>query len=129
MATGLGIDVGAESIKVVQARVSGGSVTVTAAFKIPRKAAGVEGLDMPEEASSELVLPENLGLQLKAAGLGRTGTLGVSGRDVILKYLSTPPIPPEKLRMFIDMEIGEKLPGARGGSPDAPAVTYDYRLL
>jgi len=129
MATGLGIDVGAESIKVVQARVSGGSVTVTAAFKIPRKNAATEGLDMPEEASGPLVLPENLGMQLKTAGLGRTGTLGVSGRDIILKYLSTPPIPPEKLKMFIDMEIGEKLPGARSSSSDGPAITYDYRLL
>ena len=36
MATGLGIDVGSESIKVVQVKVSGGVVTVTGAIKIPR---------------------------------------------------------------------------------------------
>ena len=38
MAIGLGIDLGADSIKIVQAQVSNGVVTVTGALKIPRGA-------------------------------------------------------------------------------------------
>ncbi|HEY3321146.1 MAG TPA: pilus assembly protein PilM [Planctomycetota bacterium] len=128
MATGLGIDIGAEHIKVVQANVSSRGVTVTAALKLPRKPQNLDLPDMPvEDDSGSLVVPETLGLELKHVGLRRTGTLGISGREVSLKYLATPPAPPEKLKMFIDMEIGGKLT-ARGGG-DTPAITYDYRLL
>ena len=125
MATGLGIDIGSETIKVVQARVSGGTVTVTGAHKVPR--AGVTVLDAPVEDSGS-TLPADLGQELKRAGLRRAGTVGISGRDILLKYLTTPPIPPDKLKMFIDLEIGGKTT-ARRSADDAPAVTYDYRLL
>jgi type IV pilus assembly protein PilM len=125
MATGLGIDVGADSIKVVQARVSGSTVTVTGALKIPR---GQTVLDAPEDESGSQFVPESLGAELKRAGLSRSGTLGVSGREIILKYLSLAPMPPDKLKMVIDMEIGGKMT-AKGGDADGPAVTYDYRLL
>ncbi|HYG74546.1 MAG TPA: pilus assembly protein PilM, partial [Planctomycetota bacterium] len=132
MATGLGIDIGAEHIKVVQAKVSGGSVTVTGALKLPRKAPDAPNMpDLPPDQQEEaggLVIPESLGAELKKAGLGRCGTLGISGREVILKYLATPPMPPDKLKMFIDMEIGGKLT-AKGGAGDGPSVTYDYRIL
>ncbi|MCY3020610.1 MAG: pilus assembly protein PilM [Planctomycetota bacterium] len=123
MATGLGIDIGTEFVKVVQARVSGGAVTVTGAVKIPRRTVT---LDLPEDGTGNLIVPEGLAHELKRAGLRRTGTVGISGREVILKYLATPPMPPEKLRIYIDMEIGGKLT-ARGG--EATPVTYDYRLL
>src|SRR5688572_4457901 len=131
MGTGLGIDVGAEYIKVVQARVSGGSVTVTGALKIPRKLdLGVDLPDMPEsesESDSALSLPENLGQELQRAGLRRNGTIGVSGREVNLKYLTLPPMPAEKLKMAVNMEVGGKLSAKTGG--EGPALTYDYRLL
>jgi len=126
MAIGVGIDIGAETIKVVQARVSGSSVTVTGALKIPRKAN--LGVDLPDDGTGSLIVPEGLGLELKAAGLRRSGTLGVSGREVLLRYLTPPPMPPAKLKMLIDMEIGGKLT-AKGGSADAAPVTYDYRIL
>ena len=131
MGTGLGIDVGAEYIKVVQARVSGGAVTVTGALKIPRKLdLGVDLPDMPEsesETDSALSLPENLGQELQRAGLRRNGTIGVSGREVNLKYLTLPPMPAEKLKMAVNMEVGGKLSAKTGG--EGPALTYDYRLL
>jgi len=132
MATGLGIDIGAEHIKVVQAKVSGGVVTVTGALKFPRKpSSGPDMPDLPPDQQDEsggLTIPESLGAELKRAGLSRSGTLGISGREVILKYLAAPPMPPDKLKMFIDMEIGGRLT-SKGGDGDGPSVTYDYRIL
>lgn len=126
MPTGLGIDIGTEFIKIVQARVSGSGVTVTGALKMPRKAN--LGGDLPEDGTGSLVIPEGLGQELKRVGLRRAGTLGISGREVMLKYLTPPPMPPAKLKMLIDMEVGGKLT-AKGGSADAAPVTYDYRIL
>ncbi len=133
MGTGLGIDIGNEFIKVVQAKVSGGSVTVTGALKIPRKAAAMPDMpDLPPEAQTEEAggfnIPESLGAELKRAHLGRNGTLGVSGREVILKYVTLPPMPPEKLKLAVDMEVGGRMT-AKGGSADGPDVTYDHRQL
>jgi len=125
MPTGVGIDIGTEYIKVVQARVSSGAVTVTGAHKIPRKPD--LGVDLPDDGTGSMVLPETLGQELKQAGLGRSGTAGVSGREVLLKYLTPPPMVPAKLKMFIDMEVGGKLT-ARGGGETLP-VTYDHRIL
>ena len=146
MATGLGIDVGSESIKVVQVKVSAGVVTVTGAIKIPRghsDAGPQTGPSIkrdgntynltentppppPEDAHAapHFTVPEELGDDLKRAHLRRSGTLGISGRDVILKYLLTPPMPPLKLKMFIDMEIGGKM-----GSKSVADSTYDYKPL
>jgi type IV pilus assembly protein PilM len=128
MAIGLGIDLGADSIKIVQAQVSNGVVTVTGALKIPRGAKNIPVLDAPvpaEESNNTPVVPENLGAELKNAGLRRAGTLGISGREVMLKYLSTPPMPPDKLKLYIDMEVGGKM----GSKSEGPTVMYDYRLI
>ncbi len=144
MATGLGIDVGSESIKVVQVKVSGGVVTVTGAIKIPRgpidhgPATGPvmkrdgQSFSLTEQAPPAeeshappaFSIPDTLGEELKKANLRRSGTLGISGREVILKYLLTPPMPPLKMKMFIDMEIGGKM-----GSKQAVDSTYDYKAL
>lgn len=128
MGTGLGIDVGTEWIKVVQVRTSGSSVTVTGALKVPRGGGG-GGPDIPPEMQGALVVPETLGQELARAGLKRSGTLGVSGREVILKYVSTPPMPPEKLKKIIDMQVADRLVQGRKGDDESPAVTYDFRLL
>ncbi|MCW8130951.1 MAG: pilus assembly protein PilM [Planctomycetota bacterium] len=128
MGTGLGIDVGTEWIKVVQVRTSGNTVTVTGAVKLPRGGGG--GPDLPPELQGALVVPETLGQELARAGLKRSGTLGISGREVILKYVSTPPMPPDKLKKIIDMQVADRLVSGRKGAEDeGPAVTYDFRLL
>jgi type IV pilus assembly protein PilM len=130
MATGLGIDLGADSIKIVQAQVSNGVVTVTGALKIPRGAKNIPVLDAPqteEHQSQGPQVPEELGAELKKAALRRSGTVGISGREVMLKYLTTPPMPPDKMKLYIDMEIGGKM-GSKTG-PEGPVNTYDYRLI
>ena len=124
MPTGLGIDLGSETVKIVQVRTSGTAVSVTAALKIPRPEKHFLG---PEAENLLPFVPEQLGAELKRAGLRRAGAVGVSGREFTLKYLATPPMPPEKLKLFLDMELGEKLGGA--SSPAGLKVTYDYRPL
>ncbi|MBE7466856.1 MAG: pilus assembly protein PilM [Planctomycetes bacterium] len=126
MATGLGIDIGSQWIKVVQVRCSGAQVTVTGAMRIPRPGGG---LDSGEENEGATVVPPNLGQELAKARLRRTGTVGITGRDVNLRYITTPPIPPDKLRMYVDMQLGDKMAGAGKKGSEPPAVTYDYRIL
>ena len=127
MATGLGIDLGAQWIKVVQVRCSGTSVTVTGALKMPRAA---HGPDLPPDMQGAVVVPPNLGQEFARAGLKRSGTLGITGREVLLKYVASPPLPPEKLKMIIDMQVADRLvPGARKGEGEGPAVTHDWRIL
>src|SRR5207248_6093857 len=46
-----------------------------------------------------------------------------------LKYLSVPPVPMEKLRMLLGMELGGKVSGKGSLDEDVPAVTYDWRLM
>jgi type IV pilus assembly protein PilM len=126
MAVGVGIDIGHDSIKVVQAKVSKNSVTVLKALKFPRPSGGSGG----DDDINAFYAPPSLGEELKKAGLPRAGTIGISGREVTLKYLAVPPMPPDKLRMFTDMEIAGKLTSRGPVDEDAgPAVTYDFRIL
>ena len=152
MSTGLGIDVGHEYIKVVRASVSGGKVTVTGALKISRKASGAVDADAasPEETagddgprkfgkrpagatpaaiSAPLAIPPNLGALLKAAKLSATGTVGITGREVNLKYMQVPPVPPDKLRMLLGIELGGKYGNIKTADDDGPAITYDWKIL
>jgi type IV pilus assembly protein PilM len=50
-------------------------------------------------------------------------TVGVSGRDLMIRYIPVPPVPPERLKMLVEFEIRENMAG--GGSD----VTSDYRPL
>ena len=136
MASGIGIDIGSESIKIVRVSVSRGKVSVTGAMKIPRGSAGLaeaavapENAGKPEKKGSDApTIPPGLGKLIKAAGLSTTGTVGVTGREVNVKYLSVPPVPPDKLRMLLSMELAGKLSGGKV-QDDIPAVTYDWRIL
>jgi len=122
MAIGLGIDIGAESIKAVQVKVSGGKISVTGALKIPRAA-------FPElEGTKGFAIPSALGQELTKAGMRRAGCLGLTGRDVVLKYVSTPPMAQQKLKMFIDLQVADRaIPGRKEQGLDG--LTYDFRIL
>ena len=135
MASGIGIDIGSESIKIVRVAVSRGKVSVTGAMKIPRNSpalgADAIAIDAPppdKKNADAFVVPAALGKLLKTAGLSSTGAVGVTGREVNVKYLSVPPVPPDKLRMLLSMELAGKLSGGKL-QDDIPAVTYDWRIL
>ncbi|MEI6231578.1 MAG: pilus assembly protein PilM [Planctomycetota bacterium] len=139
MASGIGIDIGNDSIKIVRVSVSRGKVAVTGAMKIPRNSPAL-GADatQPEKAGSDgkpekksgdaFFVPTALGALIKSAGFATTGTVGVTGREVNIRYLSVPPVPPDKLRMLLNMELAGKLTGGKI-QDDVPAVTYDWRIL
>ena len=73
-------------------------------------------------------LPPNLANDLKKVKLRRTGTLGLSGRDIALKYEHVPPVPPEKLKVLLDMHFGGQIVAGKK-DPTATPSTYDYRML
>ncbi len=131
MASGIGIDIGSDSIKIVRVSLSRGKVSVTGALKIPRRLSEAAAAPEKEKGGegTQATIPPELGAKLKAAKIGTSATCGVTGREYNLKYLSVPPVPPDKLRMLLSMELGGKLSTGKTQLDDGPAVTYDWRLL
>ncbi len=136
MSTGVGIDIGSLWIKVVQVQVSGKNLVVTGALKIPNPHADAvaEGTDetvpgakgktnKPDPLTQ--ILP-TLGEALIKAGIARKGLIGLTGREVNLRYFDLPPMPPARIKLYIDMQIQDKAPG---GKKEDVSNTYDYRIL
>ena len=107
MGIGVGLDPGTDSVKVVQVRTGPGGVSILSAARIPRPASG----EFPVGGVIEA---------LRRAGIPRRGTLGFSGKGLMLSYISMPPVPPWRLRMLVEYEINENL--AKGGAD----VASDY---
>ena len=81
MAVGVGVDPGAGSIKIVQLRTGSGGVSILSAARA-------------ERSSNGFPAPEELTRALTRAKARRRATLGLSGRDLMLRYLAVPPVPP-----------------------------------
>ncbi len=82
MAIGLGIDIGADSIKAVQVQVSGGRISVTGALKIPREELVQPGGE--KSAAGALAIPPTLGQELTKARMRKAGFTYYSiGRRVV----------------------------------------------
>jgi Tfp pilus assembly PilM family ATPase len=107
--TGVGIDWGADGVKVVQVHAGPGGVSILSAARVARPATGE-------------VRPSEVAHALARAGIPRRATLGISGRDVMLRYLQLPPAPPKRIRMLVEFELRESMTG--GGE-----VSSDYGLL
>lgn len=131
MGRGIGIDVGAEAVKVVQVRttgagvkvtgagvkVTGAGVKVTGAASFSRQSLGVQDADANAVARAAAAHVAELGFR------GGPAVAGITGKDVILRYLSVPPAPLWKLRQLLDYEVGE----ITGDDPGKFA--YDFRPL
>lgn len=106
--TGLGVTVGSHSLRAVAATKKGAQWVVTRAFS--------QRLD--ESLRGEA------GRLLAAKGLrGMAATLGLAGRDVIIRYNQVPPVPDWRLRNLMKFEVME-VSGQSGGE-----VSADYRKL
>ncbi len=117
---GVGIDIGATSVKVAQVERRGGGLALTGALRLARPEAAPEA----SEADLEPETAAALGEAVAAAGIPSAGALlSISGKDVILRYTQVPPVPDWRLKMLMDFEIGE-LSGRAGGE-----VASDYRVL
>jgi type IV pilus assembly protein PilM len=98
-----GVDAGASRIKAVTARIVKGTVQV-AGFAAVERAGGAQEL-------------AGTGLPLKGA------MVGLTGRDMMLRYTQVPPAPDWQLRNLMELEIQE-LSGQSGGE-----LAADYNLL
>ncbi len=106
--TGLGVTVGSHSLRAVAIVKKGAQWAVTRAFS--------QRLDES--------LRDEAGRLLASKGLrGMSATLGLSGRDVIIRYNQVPPVPDWRLRNLMKFEVME-VSGQSGGE-----VSADYRKL
>jgi type IV pilus assembly protein PilM len=114
---GVGIDIGSQGVTVAQLEKRGDALVLTGALRLSRPPGASEtGLE-PETAA-------DLAHNLKSSGIPATGALlGLSGRDLILRYTQVPHVPDWRLKMLMEFEISE-LAGKSGGE-----VASDYCVL
>ena len=99
--TGTGVVLGSHSVKVIQARKKGGILKLTSVANIKLDHAMAErAMDGPKA--------ERLASLLSGA-IGKTGdaVLGLTGRDLIIRYTHVPPVPDWRLEMLMKFEIEE----------------------
>jgi type IV pilus assembly protein PilM len=106
MGSGLGVDLGSSAIKAVRIRKKGSGWQLLKAAKAvdrsppPPKPKPGKVVELPPR-----VLPADVRGEFKRNRLTGNGTVGITGRDLIVKYVTTPPVPPWKLQMIMDLEI------------------------
>ncbi len=114
MADLIGIDPGAYSVKVVGGRMSGPLFSMTHLTAID-----VDPSDDREQAiCQEIALAAHDARKLK--GKAR---IGITGRDLMIRYTTVPPVPLWRLRLLMDFEVQEMASQAGDG------LTADYNLL
>jgi type IV pilus assembly protein PilM len=106
---GIGIDLGSESMKIVQGRFKGDTFHVLRARRVRLPASGDR--------------VGHVRAVLEAEGLKGSGLLGLTGKDIIIRYTQVPPVTPQRLKTLMDFEVGEII-NQSGGD-----VVADYALL
>jgi len=105
---GLGVTIGSHTLRAVQLRKKGDGYVVQRVFK-----------DRIDETTRPVA-----GRALDARGFrGTKATVGLSGRDVIIRYTQVPPVPEWRLRTLMKFEV-EEVSQQSGGD-----VSADYRAL
>ncbi len=105
---GLGVTIGSHSLRAVKLRRKGERYIVTNVFA-----------DRLDEATRPVA-----GRALAARGFkGTAATVGLTGRDVIIRYTQVPPVPDWRLRTLMKFEV-EEVSQQSGGD-----VSADYRAL
>ncbi|MFP4056041.1 MAG: pilus assembly protein PilM [Candidatus Brocadiia bacterium] len=117
MSRGIGIDIGAESVKVAEALVRGAEAQAARVASFARAELGVDSSDPDALARAAAARAADQGIR------GGPAVAGLSGRDVILRYMNVPPAPLWKLHQLMDYEVGE-ITGADPGE-----FAHDFRPL
>ncbi|MCB9831970.1 MAG: pilus assembly protein PilM [Planctomycetes bacterium] len=114
MAIQTGIDPGTFSIKVVQGQMKGPLFQLGRVIEIPIDPSG----DVESEilTSIQAELPP---LKLKPGKI----RAGITGRDLMIRYTTVPPVPVWRLRMLMDFEVEDM------SSSTGEALTADYNIL
>ena len=114
MADLIGIDPGAYSVKVVGGRMSGPLFSLT----------HLTSIDVEAESDREGAICRELALAAQTSRkLSGTARLGVTGRDLMIRYTTVPPVPLWRLKLLMDFEVQEMASQAGDG------LTADYNLL
>ncbi|MHC4472200.1 MAG: pilus assembly protein PilM, partial [Planctomycetota bacterium] len=115
--TGTGVVIGSHSLKVVQARKKGGVLKITKVANLKIGSATAERLLDSKKR-------EHLTSLLIGAGVKPgEAMLGLTGRDLIIRYTHVPPVPDWRLAMLMKFEI-EEVSEQSGGE-----VSADYARL
>ena len=105
---GLGVTIGSHSLRAVKLRKKGDRYIVTRVFS-----------DRLDESTRPVA-----GRALSASGFkGTAATVGLTGRDVIIRYTQVPPVPEWRLRTLMKFEVEEV------GQQSGGDVSADYRAL
>lgn len=109
MPVGVGLELGTDSIKAVKVRVTPNGVSILSAARLKRQPDGT----FPTEGLADA---------LRRAGIPRRGTIGVAGKDLMLRYMQVPPVPPWRLKMLVEFDVRENMASCTD-------VTSGYRPL
>jgi type IV pilus assembly protein PilM len=106
--TGLGVTIGSHSLRAVKLRRKGAGYVVQGVFS-----------DRLDDSTRSVA-----GRALAARGLkGLPATVGLTGRDVIIRYTQVPPVPDWRLETLMKFEVDEV------GQQSGGDVSADYRKL
>ncbi|MEZ6183857.1 MAG: pilus assembly protein PilM [Planctomycetota bacterium] len=120
MSRALGIDIGASGTTAVVARYRRGSLGVEHYLHLSARDLRAEGVDPSSAEQVTAVVRDALaqrGFRAKRA------TVGVSGKDAIIRYSLLPPMPEWRMNLLVGMEISEI--AERTGEP----LSSDFRVL
>jgi len=106
---GMGIDLGSDSVKILQGKFKGETFQILRAMRFHLPAGGDPLARLRDVLDSE---------DLKGNGL-----LGLTGKDIIIRYTQIPPVTPQRLKTLMEFEIGEIIAQSGGD------VVADYAFL
>jgi len=116
----VGIDIGSNFLKMVRLRVQNGRYCLTDLFSLKIGSQEING----REAIREEQLQDIIRGRIERSGFGKVkGTVGISGRDVLHRFIHIPPVPPWKVEMMVDFEVHQH---AGTGEEE---IAYDNLLL
>jgi len=114
---GVGIDIGSNFLKIVEIKLKKGRYYLTDMFSLKIGSAEING----REAILEEQLQDIIQRRLNGNSL-RRGTVGISGKGVLHRYIHIPPVPPWKVAMMVDFEVQSSGVGEED-------ISYDTCLL
>jgi type IV pilus assembly protein PilM len=115
---GIGIDIGGNYVRMVELQKRSGVYVVTAALKLHVSDLAEDEYDLDGD------MARAISQALRSAHLdGKSRVLGISGKNLIIRYTEVPPVPDWRLRMIMEFEINE-MAGRAGGD-----LSADFQLL
>ncbi len=113
MSRATGIDGGAYAVKAVSGTLRGSTLVLERVVRIPT----------PPAEDRESAILDILGGLGTSSLRSREARLGLTGRDVIIRYTHVPPVPLWRLRLLMDFEVAEM---ARSSGDE---LSSDYNIL